>query len=79
MFFNGINDLASVCEHTMPILFADDTNLFINGDDLLGIAQILNTELENISHWLKVNELSLNVNPKETSFLDLHRRPKLAF
>ena len=36
----------------MPILFADDTNLFINGDDLLGIAHILNTELENISHYL---------------------------
>ena len=79
LFLIYINDLASVCEHTMPILFADDTNVFINGDDLLGKAQILNTELENISHWLKVNKLSLNVNPKETSFLDLHRRPKRAF
>ena len=46
-------DLASVCEHTMPILFADDTNFFINGDDLLGIAQVLNTELENIPTGLK--------------------------
>ena len=61
LFFIYINDLASVCEHTMPILFADDTNLFINGDNLLGIAQVLNTELENISLWLKVNKLSLNV------------------
>ena len=45
LFLMYINDFASVCEHTMPILFADDTDLFINGDDLLGIAQILNTEL----------------------------------
>ena len=36
----------------MPNLFADDTNLFTNGDDLLGITQISNTELENISEWL---------------------------
>ena len=61
LFLIYINDLASVCEHAMPILFTDDTNLFINGDELLGIAQVLNTELENISHWLKVNKLSLNV------------------
>ena len=45
LFLMYINDFASVCEHAMPILFADDTDLFINGDDLLGIAQILNTEL----------------------------------
>ena len=35
--------------------------LFINGDDLLGMAQILNTDLENISHCFKVNNLSRNV------------------
>ena len=53
----------------MPILFADDTNLFINGDDLLGIAQVFNTELENIFNWLKVNKLSLNV--KKTHYMIL--------
>ena len=46
LFLIYINDLTSVCEHTMPILFADDTNLFINGDDLLCIALVSNTELE---------------------------------
>ena len=45
----------------MPILFADDINLFINGDNLLQMVQTLNAELDNISNWLKVNELSLNV------------------
>ena len=53
LFLIYINNFPSVCEHTMPILFAGDTNLFINGDDLWVRAQILNTELENISHWLK--------------------------
>ena len=35
LFLIYINDLVSVCQHTMPILFADDANLFINGDNLL--------------------------------------------
>ena len=71
-----INDLASVCEHTMPILFADDTNLFINGDDLIGKAPISNTELENISHWLKVNILSFNVQKESLYDTYFKRTPQ---
>ena len=52
----------------MPILFADDTNLFINGDNLLQMVQTLNAELDNISNWLKANKLSLNV--KKISLYD---------
>ena len=66
LFLIYINDIASVCEHTMPILFADDTNLFINSGDLLGIAHVLNTELENVSHWLK-----LSLNAKKTHYMIL--------
>ena len=61
LFLIYINDLVSVCQRTMPILFADDTNLFINGDNLLQMVQTLNAELDNISNWLKANKLSLNV------------------
>ena len=64
LFLIYINDLVSVCQHTMPILFADDTNLFINGDNLLQMVQTLNAELDNISNWLKANKLSLNVKKK---------------
>ena len=60
----------------MPILFADYSNLFINGDDLLCIAQILNTELEHISHWLKVNRLSLNVKKIHYMILTSKRTPQ---
>ena len=48
LFLIYINDLVSVCQHTIPILFADDTNLFINGDNLSQIVQTLNAELNNI-------------------------------
>ena len=46
----------------MPILFADYSNLFINGTDVRKIELELNEELRNIASWLKINKLSLNVN-----------------
>ena len=45
-----------------PILFADDSNLFINGTDVRKIELELNEELRNVASWLKINKLSLNVN-----------------
>ena len=52
---------------TLPFLFADDTNLFINGKNLQILCSDLNDELDNISTWLKVNKLSLNI--KKTHFI----------
>ena len=76
LFVIYINDLVSVCQHTMPILFADDTNLFINGDNLLQMVQTLNAELDNISNWLKANKLSLNVKNPHYMILTSNRTPK---
>ena len=67
LFLLYINDLASVCQYTFPILFADDSNLFISGNDADLIMKTLNTELKEISLWLKANKLSLNI--KKTHFM----------
>ena len=67
LFLLYINDLASVCQYTFPILFADDSNLFISGNDADLIMETLNTELKEISLWLKANKLSLNI--KKTHFM----------
>ena len=61
LFLIYINDLALICQHTMPIFFADDSNLFLEGNNLNAVQRRLNEELENISTWLKVNRLSLNI------------------
>ena len=45
----------------MSIFFADDSNLFMNGKDFSILETELNKILKNISEWLKVNKLSLNV------------------
>ena len=59
--------LANTCKHTLPVLFADDTNLFNSGKDLTELQDIFNAELKAISTWLKVNKLSLNV--KKTHYM----------
>ena len=67
LFLVYINDLVSVCKYSLPFLFADDTNLFTSGKVLSDLITKVNEELSNISVWLKVNKLSLNV--KKTHFL----------
>ena len=62
LFLIYINALANVCKYTMPISFADDSNLFLNGKSLKDIEQKINSELAEIAGWLKVNKLTLNVD-----------------
>ena len=61
LFLIYINDLANVCKFTMPIFFADDSNLFLNGKNLDEIELKLNNELDQIVRWLKIDKLTLNV------------------
>ena len=69
LFLIYINDLPAVCRNTFPILFADDTNLFTTGTDPDVMQNTLNDELDEISTWLKVNKLSLNVKKLTIWFL----------
>ena len=75
LFLIYINDLVNICKHTSPYLFADDTNLFINGKQLCELADKLNRELLDISIWLKVNKLSLNI--KKTHFMVFTSKRKI--
>ena len=72
MFLIYINDLYSACKDTTAILFADDTNLFKSGTDINAMERDINDELRNISAWLKVNKLSLNVD--KTYYMILYRK-----
>ena len=59
-----INDLVNVCKNLMSILFADDTNRFKSGKDPTALQNTINSELQQVSIWLKVNRLSLNIKKK---------------
>ena len=62
-----INDISNVCQHMMSLLFADDTNLFQSGKDVIQLQQEVEADLNQISEWLKINQLSLNI--KKTHFI----------
>ena len=67
LFLLYINDLPQVSEYFMPILFADDTNLFATGYNLNDIFSEINKEIANIYAWVKANKLSLNID--KTNFM----------
>jgi len=56
------------------ILFANDTNLFLQDTSLSALESRLNVELEKISTWFKVNKLSLNLN--KTNYILFTKKSK---
>ena len=67
LFLIYINDIVNVSNLLFPILFADDSNVFHAGKNPNEMINVMNTELDKLSTWLKANKLSLNV--KKTHFM----------
>jgi hypothetical protein len=64
LFLLYINDMATVSKAIFPLLFADDTNVFINGKDIDVLMKNMNIELGKLIVWLQCNRLSLNIKKK---------------
>ena len=56
-----INDLPNISDKLSFFLFADDTNLYYESDDLVELEKTMNLELKKLSVWLNVNRLALNI------------------
>lgn len=56
-----VNDIVNVSRQTVPILFADDTNIFLEGDNIENVMDRMNLEMKNLVEWTIANKLSLNV------------------
>ena len=54
--------MCSVSSVVKSMLFADDTNLFLVGDDLKEVCETMSFELDKLSRWFQANKLSLNVS-----------------
>ena len=67
LFLLYINDLADVSSVLFSLLFADDSNMFLTGNDPNELIRIMNTEIVKVVDWLRVNKLSLNL--KKTHFI----------
>ena len=67
LFILYINDIVPMSKLAELIMFADDTNLFFNGNDLITLTNTVNQELALLSRWFKLNKLSLNI--KKTNYM----------
>ena len=56
-----IKDVASVSSKLYYVLFADDTNVFISGNNLRKLINTLHIELNILYAWLQSNKLTLNL------------------
>jgi len=77
LFILYINDMYKVSDKICPILYADDSNIFIQGKNLLNMTLTLNEELKKISYWIHANKLSLNVD--KTKFILFKTKQKQVF
>ena len=48
LFLIYINDIVNISNILIPVLFADDTNVFVNGKNLDELETVMNQELRNI-------------------------------
>ena len=67
LFLIYINDLSVALSSLFPVLFADDTNLFLSHSDFSMLMTKANSDLINASRWFKLNKLSLNI--KKSCFI----------
>ena len=74
VFFIYINDLPNCLAHTKTRMYANDTNLSFAGNNVLGIQQNLNQDLENVNEWLIANKLTLNQSKTEFMLIGSRQR-----
>ena len=55
LFLSHKNVLPKVSNKVFPLLFADDSNIFIEGNNILTMQNELNMEMIKVSSWLKAN------------------------
>ena len=72
VFILYVNDMCNVSSILKSIFVADDTNLFLVGDDLKEVCETISLEIDKLSRWFHANKLSLNVS--KTNFMILSNK-----
>ena len=71
LFILNMNDICNVSDIFFTIMYADDTSLLVNRNDLHRLIALLNNVLKDLCTWFKSNKLSLNTN--KTFYIIFHR------
>ena len=70
LFLIYINDLPYVSKVLSFFLFADDTNIYFETENIEKLQVKINKELLKVKSWLEVNKLALNI--EKTNFVVFH-------
>ena len=71
LFILYMNGFPRASNLLFSILYADDTNIFIEGTEYHKVISTPNTELLKVSDWLNSNKLTINL--KKTNYMVFHR------
>ena len=74
LFTLYINDLAHYLEHCDITIYADDTVLFISDKSLHNIKSYMNSYLEKLNNWLKLNRLTLSISKSKFMIIGSSQR-----
>ena len=76
MFIIYINDISSSVQYSHVNIYADDTAIFLEGNDIDYIRKFLQLDMEGLSVWLEVNKLSLNLTKTVCMVVTTHQKNK---
>ena len=61
-FIIFVNDMFNISNVLSNVLYADDTCIYLRGNDITALFDLLNVELNSLYVWLNANKLTLNVD-----------------
>ena len=70
-FLDYMNDIYNASQLLYNILYADDTCIYLSGNELSSLIKSTNSEIKLISDWLKANNLTLNID--KTYYMVFHK------
>ena len=76
LFLIYVNDLHKESLILTPVMFADDTNLFLSNKDISKLFNDMNVELQKMSIYFKANKLSLSLNLAKAKWTLFHSQKK---
>ena len=80
-FLAYMNDIYNASQLLYNILYADDTCIYLSGNELSKLIKSMNSEIKLISDWLKANKLTLNIDNlnDKTYYMVFHRGRRKCF
>ena len=76
LFLLFINDIHKSLSEITIKLFVDDTNCFISDKDFNSLEKLVERELNKLQKWLNANKLTINFDPKKSSYCIFKPRGK---